>query len=390
MKKRQGRGFEWSKEEIDDLTKMYRSTKMKDLAIYFGRSKTSVGRKALKLGLKRDPMVRDYNRIWTQKEEEYLKIHYEFGNLEKIAKKLNRTRKAVVERAKLLKLIRDKEVIRKQHQKHSINENFFSEWSNNMAYILGLFCADGNMGKNCNRISICLHKDDEYLVHKILKYMGSTHRVFICKNTANLSIDNLHLYNGLIKLGITPNKSKTLRSINVPKEFIPHFVRGVMDGDGSVDTKNKRMKISSASKDFANGLSDMLDKINIKHKVYNEPYMYNDTKVSFYSIRILRRKDIKKLYDMMYKYQRLYMIRKKEAFQKMGVKDKDFAIKYRNIMKPIVGKNIYTGEKIKFDSIKEACENGFCKQNLHRSLKGIASHHKNYTWRYVQKRDNNA
>ncbi|KKL45892.1 hypothetical protein LCGC14_2351050, partial [marine sediment metagenome] len=258
-----------------------------------------------------------------------------------------------------------------------------ASWGDNTAYVLGLFCADGNMSKSSNNINICLHKNDAYLIKKIYNIMGSTHRVYYDKNVAKFCVDNKHLYNDLLKLGITPNKSKTLKCPNIPKEFVPHFIRGVMDGDGSVDTKRKRMKIVSASQDFIKGMSGMLKNLEIEHKVYNEPYILNYIKTDFYILRVLRRKDIKNLYHLMYKNQRLYLTRKKEAFEKMGIRNEDFDTKCKSRWRAVIGTHIETGKKIKFNSIKETCENGFCKPHLHKALNGKSTHHKGYTWKYA-------
>lgn len=38
----------------------------------------------------------------------------------------------------------------------------------------------------------------------------------------------------LIKLGITPRKSHTLQYPKLPKQFERHFMRGLLDGDGSI------------------------------------------------------------------------------------------------------------------------------------------------------------
>jgi len=320
---------------------------------------------------------------WTEREEDYLKQRYEFGDLKKIAAELGRTKKAISERAKVLKLRRDKETTRKQIQRYKVNEHFFSVWSHNMAYVLGLFCADGNMSKSDSRISICLHKDDKYLIKEILSCMDSTHKIIISRNTSNLRICNVHLYGDLLKLELTPNKSKTLKCPDIPKAFVADFIRGTMDGDGSVDTKNKRMKIVSASIDFINGLSGMFEELGVQHNVYNEPYVHNGVKTGFYILRVLRRKDVKKLYHLMYDDPCICMKRKKESFQKMGVEDKDFAVKCKSSMRPIIGTNTETNETIRFNSIKGAIRSGICNSRVHKVLRGDVSQHKNYTWKYA-------
>ena len=42
------------------------------------------------------------------------------------------------------------------------------------------------------------------------------------------------IYDDLLKIGLTPRKSKTVRMPNVPSEFLGDFARGCLDGDGTV------------------------------------------------------------------------------------------------------------------------------------------------------------
>ena len=52
--KKKGRGFVWTEKEEKQLLDIYGSTKVKDLVIFFGRSKTAIIAKAAKLRLKRN------------------------------------------------------------------------------------------------------------------------------------------------------------------------------------------------------------------------------------------------------------------------------------------------------------------------------------------------
>jgi len=56
-------------------------------------------------------------------------------------------------------------------------------------------------------------------------------------------INNEKLYDNLVNLGLTPNKSLTMQFPNVPDEFVRHFIRGCWDGDGSVfvDKSSRKM-----------------------------------------------------------------------------------------------------------------------------------------------------
>lgn len=66
-------------------------------------------------------------------------------------------------------------------------------------------------------------------------------------------------YQFLLRLGITPAKSKTIQSVDIPDQFFADFLRGVFDGDGTFwSTWDKRwpnsfvyyLGISSASLSF--------------------------------------------------------------------------------------------------------------------------------------------
>jgi hypothetical protein len=121
------------------------------------------------------------------------------------------------------------------------NEDFFKTWSSEMAYVLGFFAADGCMMRN-NRGAhfIEFHITDEDILLKIRKMLESENvisgqkRREHWKQVYRLQIGSKEMFEDLLYLGMTPNKSKTLRMPNVPKEYLGDFVRGYFDGDGNV------------------------------------------------------------------------------------------------------------------------------------------------------------
>jgi len=385
MKQKQGRGFKWTEKEEERLIKIYNSTKYNKLTKIFGRSIVAINKKALKLGLKRNIFIQDNRKIWSEEEELYLTNNYEFGDLNEIAHTFNRTRKAVTERAKILKITRDKELTRKNSRKNVINEDYFKSLNKDSTYVLGLICADGNVCKSSYAVSISLHKDDNDLLIDISEKMKSSYKIYFPpnKNMSVLHLESKPLHNDLVKLGIMPNKSKILKCPEISEEFFPDFIRGVFDGDGTVKVKQKRCKICSASKDFINGLSKILKSMKIEHRLYNEPYVYNGIKTDFYTVTIMRRKDVKKLYHLMYDNASLYMKRKKKAFEEMGILAPKFDDLYSCNKKAIIGTHKDTGEVIKFDSFKEANDNGFLKQMIYRMMNGRYKDYKGYTWQYA-------
>ena len=53
------------------------------------------------------------------------------------------------------------------------------------------------------------------------------------------------------------------------------------------------------------------------------------------------------------------------------------------LSKPIIGKNIQTGELIRFDSQADAKRFGFNQGNIQAVLQGKRNHHKQFTWQYA-------
>ena len=138
---------------------------------------------------------------------------------------------------------------------YEINEDFFHNWSKEMAYILGLILTDGNIGTDDDRISITM-KDVE-LLEKVKKKLESNHPIKYLKayGTYQFGFAREKMSDRLHELGITKNKSLIVKFPEVPDEFLSHFIRGVFDGDGSVffEPRNKsplRVSFTSGSKAF--------------------------------------------------------------------------------------------------------------------------------------------
>lgn len=110
-----------------------------------------------------------------------------------------------------------------------------------MAYVLGFFTADGSMYKtNRNTYFIEFQITDKKLLEKIRKVIGSNHKITIRKRNKRwktiyrLQIGSKQIFNNLLRHGLYPNKSKTLRLPKIPKKYFNHFLRGYFDGDGCI------------------------------------------------------------------------------------------------------------------------------------------------------------
>ena len=102
--------------------------------------------------------------------------------------------------------------------------------------------------------TISFSQKDENILHMIADLMEADYVLAAfgpTKTTPTLLINSKEIKKDLEKLGILTNKSLTLPFPDVPKEFLPSFVRGVIDGDGWVQNKGYTMNITTGSELFA-------------------------------------------------------------------------------------------------------------------------------------------
>lgn len=128
-------------------------------------------------------------------------------------------------------------------RKHAINQDFFSTWSPDMAYILGYFIADGNVSKQGGVISITLHNKDIEFLHYMNSTMGSSYPLKRYTKGkpqyVGVYMSSIKLVADLAALGVLPNKRASWHGFTdpVPDEYKGALVRGFFDGDGWICLK---------------------------------------------------------------------------------------------------------------------------------------------------------
>ena len=132
------------------------------------------------------------------------------------------------------------EVINKQNLPN-MNENAFEEIkTEEQAYWLGFLYADGYISKD-NHIELKLSIVDYSHLEKFAKFIdykkdintGIANKKAFCR----INFRNKKMNHDLISLGCTNSKSLNLNfpsNKQVPQNLIHHFIRGYIDGDGSV------------------------------------------------------------------------------------------------------------------------------------------------------------
>ena len=127
------------------------------------------------------------------------------------------------------------------NSKYYVNENFFGTINTEeKAYILGFWAADGWMHKRALFIATS-EEDLEFLT--MIKNTIPTEAPIITKikksgfNRKKLSILSLSrkkMYQDILKLGYTEQKTENMIFPSIPRELYKSFVRGFWDGDGYI------------------------------------------------------------------------------------------------------------------------------------------------------------
>lgn len=221
-----------------------------------------------------------------------------------------------------------KEFLPNRHgRKYSFNLNFFKEWSENMAYIVGFIAADGYISEK-GYLRISIQRRDRSLLEQINYEMESTYPIkdIVSKIgnreylTSEICIHSVHLINDLIAIGITPRKSLTINMDYIPPKYRLSFTRGYFDGDGSIgEQKTKcsqipmlRLRICSGSEKILHQIIEVFQTYGVKsvsvckrknRNLYEIAYSQNASK---------------KIYDLFYgNGQTIYLERKKNKFDEI-------------------------------------------------------------------------
>lgn len=157
-----------------------------------------------------------------------------------------------------------------RHKKHTVNESFFNEWNEDSAYILGYIFADGNVAWNPSKgyqsLTITASEKDRIHLVRIRKLLLSTKPLLYAEKTKSnrLIVNNKKICLRLMELGVIPRKSLIVKFPDIPTDYLRHFIRGIIDGDGNVRyVERKRspyfeITVSSGSPEF---LKKMVEKI---------------------------------------------------------------------------------------------------------------------------------
>jgi len=313
----------WSQKEIKLLKRIYPMVRVRDLVKFFStRTKATIIAKARSLNL---PSA----KLWQPRENEILRNHFYKAEKRELLKLLpRRSWKAVLAKGERLGLKRmlERPTLR-------VDENYFKKWSSNMAYILGFILSDGCIVKSKRKghsdsLKFGLHFKDADILKKIKRELKSEHRISEVDDALHLSIASQTIVNDLKDLGVTYRKSLSEHVPEVPKLFIRDFIRGFVDGDGSIkiDRTGYPNLAVYGGKEVMRFIRDhFLEKFDIYSKILKR----NEGKKGRYLHQIgYRCNSAKTLLAYLYKDSKLFLDRKFEMVKKCLVIDIGFKKNY--------------------------------------------------------------
>ena len=180
------------------------------------------------LGIKKE----DYVPIY-QNEEKLRQLVEEYGTASEVARQLSLSKTVVSQWCKKFGIVSN-------YRTHTLDENYFSIIdTEHKAYWLGFLMADGSMDKTCTKWTLNISSNDEYMLSLLLKDLNSTSTIKHSINNgfeySRILICSLKMCKDLIYHGIVPHKSgKEILPNTIPNDLVRHFIRGYMDGDGSI------------------------------------------------------------------------------------------------------------------------------------------------------------
>lgn len=193
-------------------------------------------------------------------------------------------------------------------RQYSLNENYFKTWSNNMAYILGFFCADGFISGKFQQIGF--GQKDKDILEQIKIELNSNQPLHLNNKTGvyMLNCNSTIIKQDLMDIyGFTQNKSYDLEFPDVPEEYLSHFIRGYFDGDGNINYKKYCVSFVGGSLPFMKTFKEKLELLGYL------PYI--KSKGKHHRLFITGRNSIKRFSEWIYKDKELYLKRKYEIFQ---------------------------------------------------------------------------
>lgn len=200
------------------------------------------------------------------------------------------------------------------------------------AYILGFFIADGTIDDSINRMGINIQSSDKEILELIKNELEISNSIIINnyhpelrKEQAQLRWSSNHMVKTLKGYNIYPRKTYDTKFIfpfeKIPEELYGSFIRGFIDGDGSFEHNGKgifTIRLVSTSSFFLSQIGNIISS-NIEGMGYCLQLKKGKT-IDWYTLRLKTYRSNKpdkilKLYKYLYKDSKFSFKRKKDKIE---------------------------------------------------------------------------
>jgi DNA-binding transcriptional regulator WhiA len=201
-----------------------------------------------------------------------------------------------------------------------MQEDIDYKWNSKLAYIIGLIATDGNLSKD--KRHILFTTTEKQLANIFKKCLGIKNKIMVTppsgfdkKFAYRINFGDVKFYSWLTDLGLMPNKTRHLGKLSIPDKYFADFLRGHLDGGGSVFTyidkymeyKGKKYVyhrlythfISSSFKHIRWLRSKIKEILNIEGCLSS--YLRENRKFSLWQLRFAKKDSLKFLFWLYYK-----------------------------------------------------------------------------------------
>lgn len=306
------RNEKWSEEELRYIKDNFQKMTHEEIGKVLNRTTKAITAKCFDLNLYKKEFP------WTIEEEEFVKQNYFEMKTAEIAKILNRTTNAIELRAHKFGL---------KKSPYSCNYHYFDNIdTEEKAYWLGFLTADGwisiNTKANAGVTGIELQYGDIEHLRKFNKSISGNYKITdrwkFCplskykdkkNHTCLVRIFSLSMYQSLVRLGFSDNKTYNCHIPKIKDELLRHYIRGYFDGDGcfSFGEKTFSVRFCMASENLKKDLLYILEGRN--YSIYKYEYISQyDTQT--YSFELSTTHDKVDFLNWIYKDSTIYLNRK--------------------------------------------------------------------------------
>ena len=312
----------WNECEVGYLIENFETMTHLELGKRLKRTEQAVRAKCFELDLYKK------EKPWTKEDLNFVKENYMEMNTSDIAKVLNRTKDAVQLKARRMGL---------KKYPYTCDYHYFDVIdTEEKAYWLGFLTADGWINKNEKNnsgvVGVELQYSDINHLKKFNKSLNGNYQITDrwrpCVVSANkkkknhscvLRIFSITMYNSLVKLGFSNNKSFDVNIPYLKKDLVRHYIRGYFDGDGSFCFTNKSFHVDfvSSSKQLS---EDLIKIVNEMCCEITENCSISENGTTIYRPSIYTLDNKVKFLDWIYKDCNIYLDRKYKKYLKVKEK----------------------------------------------------------------------